>query len=243
MANKRMFSKQIVDSDAFLDMPLSTQCLYFHLNMRADDDGFINSPKKIMRMVNSSDDDLKILFTKKFVIGFESGVIVIKHWRMHNTLRNDRYSETVYQEEKARLFVKSNNSYSLSNDGCQTVAKRLPDGKHSIDKIKLDKISKENRKAFGSEKNVYLSDEDMTKLINEFSQSLVNQKIEDMSLYCKTHGKRYKDYKAALLLWLRKESKVTTDTTKPKTHTVKPCPDCGDLLKMGYCPKCDKDFN
>ena len=87
MAEKRMFTQKIIDSDAFLDMPLSTQALYFHLNMRADDDGFINNPKRIQRTIGASDDDLKLLIAKRFVICFENGVIVIKHWKMHNTLR------------------------------------------------------------------------------------------------------------------------------------------------------------
>ena len=112
MAEKRMFTQKIIDSDAFLEMPLSTQALYFHLNMRADDDGFVNNPKKLQRYIGAGDDDLKLLLAKRFVIGFESGVIVIKHWRMHNTLRKDRYSPTQYQEEFALLDVKDNKSYT-----------------------------------------------------------------------------------------------------------------------------------
>ena len=112
MAEKRMFTKKIVDSDAFLDMPLSTQCLYFHLNMRADDDGFVNNPKKIQRMIGASEDDLKLLIAKRFVLVFENGVIVIKHWRMHNTLRKDRYNPTQYQEQMQELMLKDNGSYT-----------------------------------------------------------------------------------------------------------------------------------
>ena len=107
-----MFTQKIIDSDAFLDMPLSTQSLYFHLNMRADDDGFVNNPKRIQRTIGASDDDLKLLIAKRFVIGFENGVIVIKHWRMHNTLKKDRYNPTQYQEELSRLEVKDNKSYT-----------------------------------------------------------------------------------------------------------------------------------
>jgi hypothetical protein len=114
MATKRMFTMKIVDSDAFLDMPLSTQCLYFHLNMRADDDGFIGNPKRIMKVVGSSEDDLKLLIMKKFVLSFEDGVIVIKHWRMHNTLSQNRYHATQYLDEKSMLMIKENGSYSLS---------------------------------------------------------------------------------------------------------------------------------
>lgn len=116
MANKRMFTMKIVDSDAFLDMPLSTQCLYFHLNMRADDDGFIDNPKRIARIVGACEDDLKLLIAKRFVLTFENGVIVIKHWRMHNTLSSQRYHETQYLDEKNLLLLKKNGSYSL-NEG------------------------------------------------------------------------------------------------------------------------------
>ena len=112
VAERRMFTQKIIDSDAFLDMPLSSQALYFHLNMRADDDGFVNNPKRIQRTIGASEDDLKLLVAKRFVIGFENGVIVIKHWRMHNTLRKDRYNPTQYQEELALLEVKGNNAYT-----------------------------------------------------------------------------------------------------------------------------------
>ena len=112
MAERRMFTQKIIDSDAFLDMPLTTQALYFHLNMRADDDGFINNPKKICRMIGASDDDLKLLIAKRFVLAFEKGVIVIKHWRMHNLIRKDRYSPTQYEDEFMSLEIKDNGSYT-----------------------------------------------------------------------------------------------------------------------------------
>lgn len=113
MAEKRMFTMKIVDSDAFLDMPLSTQCLYFHLNMRADDDGFIGNPRRIMRTIGAGEDDLKLLIAKRFVLVFESGVIVIKHWRMHNCIRADRHNLTTYTDELALLQEKPNKSYTL----------------------------------------------------------------------------------------------------------------------------------
>ena len=112
MAERRMFAKTIVLSDAFLDMPMSARCLYFTLGMLADDDGFINAPRSIMRQCGASDDDLKLLLTKKFVLAFESGVIVIKHWRMNNYLQKDRYTETKYKDEKALLFLDENNAYT-----------------------------------------------------------------------------------------------------------------------------------
>ena len=112
MAERRMFTQKIVDSDAFLDMPLTTQALYFHLNMRADDDGFVNNPKKIQRMIGASEDDLKLLVAKRFILAFENGVIVIKHWRMHNLLRKDRYNPTQYQDQMSEIELKDNGSYT-----------------------------------------------------------------------------------------------------------------------------------
>lgn len=117
MSTRRMFTKKITESDYFLDMPSSTQCLYFHLNMSADDDGFINNPKKIQRMVGVGDDDMKLLIAKNFIIPFDNGVIVIKHWLMHNLIRKDRYSETDYIDEKKQLEVKKNKAYSLVQEG------------------------------------------------------------------------------------------------------------------------------
>ena len=113
MAERRMFAKTIIDSDAFIDMPLSTQALYFHLSMRADDDGFINNPKKIQRMIGCAEDDLKMLVMKRFIIPFDSGIVVIKHWKIHNYIRGDRKKNTVYPEEMAMLVEKENGAYSL----------------------------------------------------------------------------------------------------------------------------------
>ena len=135
-----MFAKTIIDSDAFLDMPMSARLLYYDLGMRADDDGFINSPKKIMRMIGASNDDVNILIARKFVIPFDSGVVVIKHWRINNYLRNDRYTETKYLEEKSNLEVDKNGSYTAKNNtgipvGIPTVSTgKVRLGKDSIGK-------------------------------------------------------------------------------------------------------------
>ena len=133
MPEKRMFTKKITESDAFLDMPLSTQCLYFHLNMNADDDGFVNNPKRIMRTIGASEDDLKILIAKAFLLTFDSGVIVIKHWRMHNTLQNDRYHPTDYQEEFQMLGLKTNKSYTWKQNG------NILETEHNITKLNITK--------------------------------------------------------------------------------------------------------
>ena len=136
-----MFTKKITDSDAFVELPSSTQALYFHLNQGADDDGFNNQVQNAIFKAHASLDDLKVLLLKNFIIRFESGVIVIKHWRMHNTLRKDRYTPTNFQEEFSKLGIKDNGSYTLSDTGCHLVAKRLPQdsiGKVSIDKNSID---------------------------------------------------------------------------------------------------------
>ncbi len=112
MAERRMFSKTIIDSDAFVEMPLSTQALYFHLSMRADDDGFVNKPRRIREDIGASEDDMKLLIAKRFVIAFESGVIVIKHWRIHNYIQKDRYKPTAYVKEKSMLKLEENKVYT-----------------------------------------------------------------------------------------------------------------------------------
>lgn len=142
MAERRMFAKKITESDAFLDMPSSTQMLYFHLSMNADDDGFVNNPKKIQRMCGASDDDFKLLIAKSFVILFESGIIVIKHWKMHNYIQSDRYRPTDYVDEKSMLGVKKNKAYTL--DESKMYTKCIQDvsvGKDSIGKVSIDKDS------------------------------------------------------------------------------------------------------
>ena len=156
MAERRMFAKTIIDSDAFLDMPMSAQALYFHLAMRADDDGFVNNPRKIMRMVGASDDDARILLAKRFLISFESGVVVIKHWRIHNIIRADRHKDTNYTEELQMLTVKENGAYSLCqpNDNqlttnCQPTDNQLTTNcQRSIGKDSIDKVSQVESKRF-----------------------------------------------------------------------------------------------
>lgn len=139
MAERRMFAKSIIDSDLFLDMPQSTQNLYFHLSLRADDDGFVGNPKKIMRMINCSQDDIKILISKQFLIPFESGVVVIKHWKIHNYIRNDRYKPTIYTEEKKKLIEQENKEYIVGiPNGNQT------DTQYRIGKDSLVKDNKNN---------------------------------------------------------------------------------------------------
>ena len=144
MAERRMFTKKITESDAFLDMPSSTQMLYFHFSMNADDDGFVNNPKKIQKMCGASDDDFKLLIAKSFIILFDSGIIVIKHWKMHNYIQADRYRPTDYVEEKSMLGIKSNKAYTLDVSKMDTECiQNGYIGKDSIGKVSIDKDSKD----------------------------------------------------------------------------------------------------
>jgi DnaD/phage-associated family protein len=130
MAQKRMFNISILESDEFLEMPDSSQILYIHLSMNADDDGFVDNWKSIMRMTGKKEDDLKILIAKSFVIPFNTKILIIRHWKLNNYIQKDRYKETIYKDEKALLSVDKNNVYNLDTNCI-----------HSIDKNRLDKIS------------------------------------------------------------------------------------------------------
>ena len=225
MAERRMFAKTIIDSDAFLDMPLSTQALYFHLSMRADDDGFINNPKKIQRMIGAADDDLKVLVTKKFIIPFESGIVVIKHWKIHNYIRNDRYKETVYKEEKGLLYEKDNKAYTLSetdgmslgipNDNQMETQVRLGKdsiGKNSIDKDSIDKDNivdmKQKKKEkesvkhkYGEFKHVLLTDNEYKKLEEQYGSSSLEIIITYLDEYLEMKGTKYKSHYMVIRKW------------------------------------------
>lgn len=221
MADKRMFSKQIIDSDAFLDMPLSSQALYFHLNMRADDDGFVNNPKKIQRMIQCTEDDLRILITKRFVIPFESGVCVIKHWLIHNYIRKDTYKETTYTDEKVLLYKKDNNSYTLNHqlqlrDELVDESSRRLD-KNSIDKIRLDKDSKVKEKITYIDltfiddviEKVKITEDQYKKLLSKFSKELLHSQIISLDNYIVNgKGNKYKDHYRVLNTWCNKNKEV-----------------------------------
>lgn len=163
MANRRMFAKNIIDSDIFLDMPLSTQALYFHLSMRADDDGFINNPKKIMRMIGASQDELTVLLGKQFIISFESGVVIIKHWKIHNYIRKDRYTPTLHNKEKQLLSENENGSYTLErtsniNDKMVTISSGMTSGMTSGQPVvnQMDTQDRLGKVRLGKDKKEYI---------------------------------------------------------------------------------------
>jgi hypothetical protein len=211
MAERRMFAKTIIDSDAFLDMPLSSQALYFHLSMRADDDGFLNNPLKILRMVGGNQNDYDLLKAKNFIITFENGVIVIKHWKMHNYLRADRYKETVYLEEKSRLTLKENGAYSLNDDfGIPTVNQVV----HRLDtQVRLGKDS------IGKDSEYKKNNRFTPPTLDEVSYYCDERKNDVNPLkfinFYESKGwligkNKMKDWKAAVRTWESKEQSTNT---------------------------------
>ena len=180
MAEKRMFARSLIDSDAFLDMPLSAQALYFHLNMRADDDGFVNNPKRITDYVGAASDDLKLLLAKRFIIVFDdSGVIVIRHWRLHNTLRSDRYHPTNYQAELSRLCIAENKAYTEQKSG-------KPEAIHAGAPARA---ADEQKKPYGERSNVWLTDEELEKLRHDYPAHFAEY-IQRLSLHIDAKGAR-----------------------------------------------------
>jgi len=228
MAQRRMFSLKVVDSDAFMDMGVGSQLLYFHLSMRADDDGFVGNPKKIMRMIGSNEDDLKILLAKRFLLSFDSGIIVIKHWKIHNYIQNDRYQETQYLDEKRSLLTKENGSYTecIQNVSTSDTQVRLELGKERIgkDRIEGEEITpaQEARSFFEG---------DIEKIFNEFksttslSSELLKSEFQKFILYWTEKNKsgtkqrweteRTFEVKRRLATWLGKMKDFKSNKNQP----------------------------
>lgn len=213
MAERRMFTKKITDDDNFTSLSASAQALYFHLNTCADDDGFNNQVSLAMFKAHASVDDLKVLLAKNYLIRFESGVIVIKHWRMHNTLRKDRYTPTAFQKELKQLGVKDNGSYTVGlPSGCQTVADGVPQIRIDQDRIEQERGEEKaglgalKKHQYGEHKNVLLTDEEYAKLKERFPNDCT-QKIETLSEAIARKGYKYKSHYLAILDWARRDEK------------------------------------
>ena len=228
MAERRMFSSKVVCSDAFAGMPFSAQALYVQLNMEADDDGFLNRAKRIQGSIGASDADLNLLFKNRFILGFKNGVVVIKHWRMNNQIRKDRYTPTQYQEEFNSLVIQSDGSYTEKDkdkqadnslattwqpDGNQ-MATQYSIGKVSIDEDSIDDIcpdetpttkkkSKPVKHKYGEYNNVLLTDDELEKLKTEYPDW--EERIERLSSYVASTGKTYKSHYATIRNWARKD--------------------------------------
>ena len=217
MAERRMFAKSVIDSDVFLDMPPTTQMLYFHLAMRADDDGFINNPRRIQRMIGASDDDMRILIAKQFILTFENGVIVIRHWKLHNYIRKDMYHPTEYQAERQMLSLKNNKSpYELnadagSQDSSRTCNGYVTDssrtcnetvsigkdrkGKDRIGKVRLDAATNTPSSGECQEKVQDLYDGDRGEVVTAFCDNLQafagNLVLEQLNDVYDRYGKQW----------------------------------------------------
>ena len=222
MSDRRMFAKTIIDSDAFLDMPLSSQALYFHLSMRADDDGFLNNPKKIQRTVGSSDDDFKLLIAKNFLIPFDTGVVVIKHWKIHNYIRGDRKKDTVYQEEMSQLTVKENGAYTL----CQSNVSQLSGNCHTQVRLGKDSIGKDNIyiSHLDDLKYVKLKQEQYDKIKKDYPNIDLDSQILALDEYVTINGNKnkYKDWNLVLRKSIREEwfAKKNYNTTNKKQGVI-----------------------
>lgn len=196
MANKRMFSLNVVDTDKFLEMPISSRLLYYELGMRADDDGFVGNWKKILLFTGLKEDDMKLLISKQFIIPFESGVIVIRHWRLNNYLQNDRIKATIYQDEFKQLGIDENNVYTLDTTCI-----------HSIDKNSIDKNSIEYNKRIFAKPTIEEIQEYCQERNNGINANAFYDFYESKNWYV---GKnKMKDWKACIRTWENRTQQKT----------------------------------
>ena len=228
MAERRMFAKNIVLSDAFLDMPTTTRCLYFTLAMVADDDGFVNSPKSIMRQTGASEDDLKLLFAKRYILGFDSGVIVIKHWKIHNIIQKDRYKETTYLEEKSMLTLDGKKAYTEAKKPLDTLCIQSVsnlDTQVSIGKDRLgkDRLVVEEEDSSATECNsqlkpvggkigkgvVFMTDEQFDALLDKIGSIEVFDKyVEKLAKFIIDNDANVGNHYETILKWYKQDTKV-----------------------------------
>ena len=220
-----MFAKTIVTSDAFLDMPLSARCLYFTLGMFADDDGFVNNPKSIMRQVGASQDDLNILLGKRFILAFDSGVIVIKHWRIHNYIQKDRYKESKYIEEKATLMIDEKGAYTECIQDVSIVDTQVRVGKDRLVKDSLGEgsgsVGDDTATATDTEEDqlrlvggqlgkgvVFLTDRQFDDLLDRLGLDAFNRYVERLANFIIEKVAYVKNHYETILKWYEEDRKV-----------------------------------
>ena len=214
MAERRMFAKTIIDSDAFIDMPLSAQALYLHLSMRADDDGFVNSPKRIQRMIGAADDDMKLLVAKSFLIPFESGIVVIKHWKIHNYIRGDRKKQTVHSDEMLLLETKENGVYELNVSQMSVKCQSNVSQMSAQDRLGKDRLVEsiaaddtppapaKTKHKYGEYNNVRLTDDEINKLNEELGAHMTTACITFLDEYIEMKGYKAKSHYLAIKKWV-----------------------------------------
>lgn len=209
-----MFSQEIVASDAFLEMPTSSRELYFQLGMYADDDGFVN-PKRIMRMAGASDDDLKVLLSKRFLLPFENGVVVIKHWLIHNMIRKDRYKETVYVEQKKLLKIKENGAYTEVVNQMATICQPIDNQRLPQDRIGKDSIDKHVAKATDSDRNfAYGMLAQIRENMPTFKEPNINHWAEDFEKMRRLDNRSEKEI-SEVMLWALHDDFWSTNILSP----------------------------
>lgn len=230
MAERRMFAKTIIASDAFLDMPLSARCLYFALGMYADDEGFVNSPKSLARLIGASTDDMNILLVRRFLIAFPNGVCLIKHWRINNYLRSDRFQPTKYTEERNQIMIEENGAYALISE---RYTNGIPnDGIPRLEEISQDKVS------LGKERIEELAPPSVAVSNSRF----VRPTIDEITAYCserknnvdpqaffdfyeskgwRVGNQPMKDWKASVRTWERRSTQNKPQGNKPSGDKYK----------------------
>lgn len=260
MAERRMYAKTIVLSDDFLDMPMSARCLYFTLGMVADDDGFVNSPKSVMRQCGASQDDMKILLAKSFILAFESGVVVIRDWRINNYLRNDRYTETKFVEEKSQLVVEKSGAYSLDapDIGIPHGIPAVYPGKVRLGEDRLEKEIppkggtkkegaevKPERHKYGEYGWVLLTDEQRDKLVSEWGQAEFDRCVRYVDENAQGNGNKneWKDWNLVLRRchregWGKRDNADRGATDKPRRKR----PDVTNYDYTGYEDEIWREF-
>lgn len=226
MASKRMFDRAIIDTDRFMDLPMSSKGMYFLLGLEADDYGFV-SPKKVMRIHGGNDDDIKLLVAKSFLIPFESGVVVITDWLKNNWLDSRRLKSTEYQNEYKALFLTENGEYTRNNTTCLASAKQTlrenrteqsSTEENSTD-IQIGETSKTVKLKYGEMQKVLLSESDYIKLTDRLGEKNRDVLITELDLYISSKGKKYSNHYATILAWARKkmgEQKEKVDSGKYK---------------------------
>lgn len=213
MAQRRMFSKKITHTDAFLDMSQGAKVLYFYLALEADDDGFVDSPKRIIKMIGANEDDYKLLIVKKFIILFESGICVVKHWLIHNYIQSDRYSPTQWIDEKKRLKIdEKTKKYSLLKDGEENVYILDTQDRLGKDSIVKNKDNKQKNKTF-----FIPSLEEIKKYCEERNNNINAEQFFD---FYESKGwfvgrNKMKDWKAAIRTWEKRNGDNSDKNKKP----------------------------
>ena len=233
-----MLTKKVTDDDNFMSLSSSAQALYLHLSMSADDDGFCNQVSISMFKAHASVQDLQALLEKRYIYQFENGVIVIKHWRMANALRKDRYTPTVFHEELAQLDINKHGEYTWLPNGCQVVAERLPQDRLGKDRLGKDSIecipdSDESKPApkkkpvkhkHGEYQHVLLTDDEVEKLIEEHGKDITVKLIKFLDEYIEMKGYKAKSHYLAIKKWVvdavkEREGKKKINTGVPAGNT------------------------